>query len=84
MPEARLFAKEENDMRLVNVHVFQKDHPHAQEMLQLRDYLRAHPKDVKEYSDLKFNLAKKYPADYAQYRKYKDEYMKGLKEKMVI
>lgn len=79
---ARLFVKEEDNIRLVNLHVFQKVHPHAREMLQLRDWLRAHPDDVKEYSDLKFELVKKYPNDYAQYRKYKDEYMENLKEKI--
>ncbi|MFA5413015.1 MAG: GrpB family protein [Patescibacteria group bacterium] len=82
MPGAQLFVKEKNDVRLVNLHVFQKDHSHVKEMLQLRDYLRVHPEDVKEYSDLKFELAEKYPNDYAQYRKYKDEYMERLKDKV--
>lgn len=77
-PGARLFAKEEHGARLTNVHVFPKDHPHAKEMLRFRNYLRAHPKDVREYGNLKFALAKNHPYDYATYRRYKDEYMKKL------
>lgn len=81
-PESRLFVKERDNVRLVNLHVFQKDHPHVEEMLQLRDYLRSHPEDAKEYGNLKFELFRKYPNDYASHRKYKDEYVEKLKEKV--
>lgn len=79
---ARLFVKESNNTRYCNIHVFQKDHPHVQEILQLRDYFRAHPEVVSEYSKLKTDLAVKYPNDYGQYRKYKDEWMNALKLKI--
>lgn len=79
---ALLFVKESDNTRYCNIHVFQKDHPHVQEMLQLRDYFRAHPEVVSEYSKLKTDLAVKYPNDYGQYRKYKDEWMNALKLKM--
>jgi GrpB-like predicted nucleotidyltransferase (UPF0157 family) len=36
---------------------------------------------VTAYSSLKKELFKKYPDDYATYRKLKDEYMKELKER---
>lgn len=75
---ARLFVKEKDNSRVVNVHVFQKDHPHVKEMLALRNYLRNHPKIVKQYSELKFDLAKKHPNDYGSYRKYKDAWMEKL------
>ena len=76
---AWLFVKESNNTRHCNIHVFHKDHPHAQEMLQLRDYFRTHPEIVSEYSKLKLDLVKKYPNDYGKYRKYKDEWMNTLK-----
>lgn len=79
---ARLFVKESDNIRYCNIHVFQKDHPHVQEMLQLRDYFRAHPEVVSEYSKLKTDLAVKYPNNYGQYRKYKDEWMNALKLKI--
>lgn len=76
---ALLFVKESDNTRYCNIHVFQKDHPHVREMLQLRDYFRTHPEVVSEYSKLKIDLAVKYPDDYGQYRKYKDEWMNTLK-----
>src|SRR3989338_9475187 len=51
-------------------------------MLQLRDYFRTHPEVVSEYSKLKTDLAAKYPNDYGEYRKYKDEWMNKLKQKI--
>lgn len=82
MPDARLFVKETDRVRLSNVHVFQKNHPHVKELLQLRNYLRTHPDTVAEYSRLKFELLKRYPNDYVQYRKYKDEWMEKLKREI--
>ncbi len=75
---SRLFVREKNNERLVNVHIFPKDHLHVSEMLKVRDYLRAHPEKVEEYNNLKQDLYKKYPEDYGMYRKYKDEWMKSL------
>lgn len=79
---ARLFAKESDSVRICNVHIFQKDHPHVKEMLQLRDYLRTHQDVANEYSALKFELANKYSDDYGSYRKYKDAWMKVLQNKI--
>lgn len=75
---SRLFIKELDHTRFVNVHVFEENHPHVRGMLGLRDYLRSHPKIVEEYSKLKFDLVRKYPYDYGRYRKYKDEWMERL------
>ena len=77
---SRLFVKEADDTRLVNLHIFEVEHSHVKDMLDLRNYFRSHPKVVEEYSKLKFELAKKYPDDYGQYRKYKDEWMEKLKK----
>ena len=80
----RLFAKEQNDTRLLNVHVFEENHSDVEEMLTLRDYLRSHPKEVEAYSALKEELYMKYPNDYASYRRIKDEYMEELKGRIAI
>ena len=79
---SRLFVKEENNARLVNLHVFETKHPHVQEMIDLRNYFHSHPEVVEEYSKLKSDLVKKYSDDYGLYRKYKDEWMDKLKEKI--
>jgi GrpB-like predicted nucleotidyltransferase (UPF0157 family) len=52
-------------------------------MLSLRDYFRAHPAVVAEYSQLKQDLAAKYPNHYGQYRKYKDEWMDKLMQRIL-
>jgi GrpB-like predicted nucleotidyltransferase (UPF0157 family) len=83
MPGAILFRKMNGETLLSNVHVFQREHPHVREMLQLRDYLRDNPGEVKAYSELKKDLYAKYKEDYAQYRKHKDEYMEELKRRAV-
>lgn len=79
---SRLFIKERDGERLVNLHIFEARHPHVEEMINLRNYFRSHPERVEEYSKLKFDLVKKYPDDYGLYRKYKDEWMNKLKEKL--
>ncbi len=54
------------------------NHAHAKEMLEVKNYLRNHPEEVKIYSDLKNRLYEKYSNDYAKYRKEKDLYMAKL------
>jgi GrpB-like predicted nucleotidyltransferase (UPF0157 family) len=51
-------------------------------MLNLRDYLRNHPEEVLAYSACKKDLESRYANDYASYRKFKDEYMEKLKERV--
>lgn len=78
-PNSRLFVREENNERLVNVHCFEKDHPHAQEMIVMRDFLQSHPDEAKAYADLKNDLHERYPNDYKAYRHFKDPYLTKLK-----
>lgn len=81
VPGTHLFIKEEENTRLVNVHIFPKDHSHTKDMLVFRDYLRSHPEEVRQYGQIKQELYKKYPDDYGAYRKEKDEYMAKLMER---
>ena len=80
---SRLFAKESNGERAVNLHVFPVNHPHAKKMIDLKNYFLSHPNIVKEYGNLKIKLFKKYPNDYELYRKFKDEWMSDLLEKII-
>jgi len=81
MPGSALFRRKRDNVLLSNVHVFPKDHPHVREMLGVRDYLRSHPDEARAYADLKRELFRKYPDDYAAYRKFKDAYMEDLKRR---
>lgn len=84
MEGSRLYVKEKDSTRLVNLHFYYQGHKHISEMIGLRNYFRSHPEVVKEYSQLKFDLVEKYPEDYGSYRKYKDEWMNGLKKELDI
>ncbi len=79
---SRLFAKERDNTRFVNLHVFEAASPKVAAMLKLRDYFRNHPAVVAEYSQLKLDLFHRYPNDYASYRKYKDEWMEEIKKQI--
>lgn len=79
--ESRLYREVKNGEILANIHVFPCGHQHILEMLKLRDHLCSHPEDVKEYSELKKLLKQKYPNDYVQYRKQKDQFMDGVLKK---
>lgn len=79
---AFLFAKEKDNARVFNVHVMPKSHPEAENMIVFRDYLRNHPDDAAEYSNVKLELFRKYPDDYFSYRSEKDAYLKTLKAKI--
>ena len=79
--QSRLFRIMHQNTLLANIHFFPIGHPHIVEMLELRNYLRLHPEEVQAYSDLKKELYMNYKNDYASYRKYKDEYMSGLKKR---
>ena len=79
--DTRLFEKEVGDERLFIIHVFEKDHPHTEDMIKTRDYLITHPDEAKAYEALKRNLKKRFPDDYISYRKVKNEYMKELTKK---
>jgi GrpB-like predicted nucleotidyltransferase (UPF0157 family) len=82
MENSRLFRVMKDNMQLANIHFFPIGHPHVHDMITLRDYLRAHPEEVAAYADIKNKLCKKYPDDYGMYRKYKDEYMENLKNRV--
>lgn len=83
-PNSRLFAKENENRRIFNVHIFPKDHPHVSEMIKLRDYLRKHPKEIQKYGEFKRKLSAQYPEDYAKYRKFKDKYVRELQTRVLI
>ena len=82
MEDSRLYAKEKDGGRLVNLHFYPEGHKHVAEMISLRNHRRSYPEVVQEYSQLKHNLVKKYPDDYGSYRKFKDAWMNALKAKL--
>jgi GrpB-like predicted nucleotidyltransferase (UPF0157 family) len=79
-----LFEKEKNGNRTLIAHFYKENHPEIKQILAIRDYLRNHKDEVKKYSEIKLSFFQKFPNDYSQYRKLKDEYMKDLKERVIF
>jgi len=83
MEGSRLFRVIQDNTLLANIHFFIEGHPHNNEMINLRNYLRSHPKEVESYSRVKNELYSKYLNSYALYRKYKDEYISDLIKRVI-
>lgn len=66
--------------KLENIHVCEKGAPKERQFLIMRDYLRAHPEKVKEYSDVKEKNNKLYPDDYPAYRSAKATFLEALEQ----
>jgi len=84
MPDSRLLRVIKDNVLYANIHFFPEGHPHNDEMISLRNYLRSHPTEVDRYTKIKKELYSKYSNDYASYRKYKDEYMDDLKKRVKV
>lgn len=67
--------------RLVDLHFFPDEHPEMMRMLDIRDYLMAHPDETRKYHELKDKLFKQHPNDYTAYREKKGEFLKHLSAK---
>ncbi len=80
---SHLFEKEENGNRIHIIHFYPQNHPETKQMISIRDYLRSHEDEAKKYSEIKLSLFQKFPNNYTQYRKLKDEYMKDLKNRAI-
>lgn len=67
--------------RRYNIHTLQTGNKFIQDYIAFRDYLRAHPKKVAEYIDIKKKLLKEFgPDDYNSYNLTKAERMDALKQ----
>lgn len=76
MPGRRFFLKMENNVRLVNLHIWQTGHEDIKRHLAFRNYMNSHPDVAKEYSKLKESLAKKFPHDIQAYMDGKNDFIK--------
>jgi len=76
----RFFPKGENE-RSHHVHVFPKGDPEVKKHLNFRDYLRAHPKEARQYSQLKEVLAAKYYYNIDKYIEGKNDFIQEIDRK---
>ncbi len=81
----RFFKKGGEENRSHHIHIFQEDNQKdIVRHLAFRDYLRQNERAREEYSNLKEELAKKFPNDIESYMDGKDEFIKLLEEKSTI
>ncbi|ASK64106.1 hypothetical protein CFK37_19070 [Virgibacillus phasianinus] len=82
--KGRRYFRKGGDNRTHQIHVFQVDNKgDIDRHLAVRDYLRTHSEDAKQYGDLKENLAKQFPSDIDSYADGKDAFVKKLEKKAV-
>lgn len=74
----RYFTKNNGTSRTHNVHSFADGNPEIERMLNLRDYLRAHPEEAQAYSRLKEDLSRKFPADITSYTGGKSAFIEEI------
>lgn len=79
IPGRRLFRKG-GETRTHHIHVYQYDNLQIKRHLVLRDYLKKHPEEVKQYSSLKEELAQRFE-DTAYYSKAKKPYVNELEQR---
>jgi GrpB-like predicted nucleotidyltransferase (UPF0157 family) len=70
--------------RTHQVHAFQNGSPQIQRHLAFRDYMLAHPDVAQNYSDLKRELAAKYPNDSEAYMDGKDEFIREIDRRAAL
>lgn len=78
----RRYVRKGGDNRTHQVHVFQADNKEdIQRHVAVRDYLRTHPEAVKQYGELKENLANQFPQEIEAYMDGKDAFVKELEKR---
>lgn len=75
----RYFQK--GKIRTHHLHVYQESDPEISRYLKFRDWMRSHPSDAKNYSQLKLELVKKFPYEILQYCNGKDAFIASIDAK---
>jgi GrpB-like predicted nucleotidyltransferase (UPF0157 family) len=82
IPSRRFFRKNNAaGVRTHHVHAFEVSNPELEKHLAFRDYMIAHQEDAQQYSELKRELARKYPHDIDSYMDGKDEFIQQMNAK---
>ncbi len=85
IPGRRYFRRDSAaGLRTHQVHGFQVGSPDIDRHLAFRDYMRAHPAAAAPYSELKRQLAARYPHDLQAYMDGKDAFIKAHEVKALL
>ena len=77
----RRYFQKGKDKRTHNVHVYEESDPEVSRYLKFRDWMRSHEEDAKAYSNLKMELATKFPNDILKYCFGKDAFVAEIDAK---
>ncbi len=79
IPTRRYFRKtNEAAVRIYHVHIFAEESPHVSRHLAFRDFMNAHPQWARAYSELKLELAVKYPSSMELYHDGKSDFIQKM------
>jgi GrpB-like predicted nucleotidyltransferase (UPF0157 family) len=82
IPGRRFFRKDDQEhIRTHHIHTFEIASAQVERHLAFRDYMLAHSEEAQKYSELKRELAKKYPQNIDKYINGKDGFIKEMDEK---
>ncbi|MDC3413244.1 GrpB family protein [Aquibacillus sp. 3ASR75-11] len=77
----RRFFRKGGDNRTHHVHIFEQGNEEISRHLTFRDYMIAHPEEAVKYSQLKQNLAGKFPNNIEKYIEGKNHFIKEIDNK---
>ncbi len=77
-PDLHFFGKPTTRPRTYHIHVCQEGSLHERRQLAVRDFLRAHPREVAAYGAVKQAIAERHPGDRLGYIAEKDPYVEAL------
>lgn len=84
IPGRRYFSRVEPvEVRTHHIHAYQSGNKSIERHLAFRDYMVVHPKDAREYAQLKMDLAKKFPLDIDGYIKGKESYVDDMEKRAI-
>ncbi len=81
IPDRHMFVKGGENYRTHHLHVMQKDHYEWDKHILFRDFLKKHPNDAKQYSELKKLLFIKFGNDREKYTDSKSDFIQNIIEK---
>jgi GrpB-like predicted nucleotidyltransferase (UPF0157 family) len=83
IPTRRYFQKG-GDNRTHHVHMYEVNNPEIKRHLAFRDYLKAHPEEVRRYGKLKIDLSQRFPYDIESYIKGKEPLVREIEQKALL
>jgi GrpB-like predicted nucleotidyltransferase (UPF0157 family) len=78
LPGRRFYCKGNQYHCQIHIHVYELSNPVVEKYVLFRNYLIAHPNEVKDYETLKMELAEKYPHNRTLYTQSKSRFIEKI------